>query len=156
MREKPTNELDEMLKNLSPNRLSDYYKENREYIADADKSFTYYMKDVIDKKNINLGKEKIRYRDIYLMAGISDSYGDKVLNMRKPCDNRDLIIRLCIAGRFLLNETNTALKLHNMKPLYAKDKRDACIIVAINNRKYNLLDIDDMLEMQGFEKLSSE
>ena len=43
-----------------------------------------------------------------------------------------------------------------MKPLYAKDKRDACIIVAVNHRKYDLGDIDEMLENQGLMKLSKE
>lgn len=43
-----------------------------------------------------------------------------------------------------------------MKPLYAKDKRDACIIVAVNHRKYDLGDIDEMLENQGVMKLSKE
>ena len=41
-----------------------------------------------------------------------------------------------------------------MKPLYAKDKRDACIIVAVNYRKYDLGDIDEILENQRLTKLS--
>jgi len=41
-----------------------------------------------------------------------------------------------------------------MKPLYAKDKRDACIIVAVNHRKYDLGDIDEILENQRLTKLS--
>ena len=76
--------------------------------------------------------------------------------MESHTKNRDLIIRLCIAGRFLVDEINRALKLYGMTPLYAKDKRDACIIVAINNRKYDLFEIDDLLEKQGLEKLSKE
>ena len=41
-----------------------------------------------------------------------------------------------------------------MKPLYAKDKRDAGIILAVNHRKYDLGDIDEILENQGSTKLS--
>lgn len=41
-----------------------------------------------------------------------------------------------------------------MKPLYGKDKRDACIIVAVNYRKYDLGDIDEILENQRLTKLS--
>ena len=37
---------------------------------------------------------------------------------------------------------------------YGKDKRDACIIVAVNHRKYDLGDIDEILENQGLTKLS--
>lgn len=81
MKEKSTNELDEMLKNMKIDELENYYKENHD---------------------------------------------------------------------------NTALKLYDMKPLYAKDKRDACIIVAINNRKYDLGDIDEILEKQNLTKLSKD
>ena len=41
-----------------------------------------------------------------------------------------------------------------MRPLYAKDRRDACLIVAVNNRKYDLCEIDEILETQGFIRLS--
>ena len=156
MEEKSTKELDEELKKMKPDDLECYYKDNSVYIANAEKSFTYYMKDVIDQKNIIINNRKFQYKDMYSFAGVSEKYGEKILNMEKHTKNRDLIIRFCIAGHFLLNEINTALKLYNMKPLYAKDKRDACIIVAVNNRKYNLCDIDNMLEKQGFVKLSKD
>ena len=76
--------------------------------------------------------------------------------MEKHTKNRDLIIRFCVAAHFQLNEINTALKLYDMKPLYAKNKRDACIIVAINNRKYDLCNIDEILEKQNLTKLSKD
>ena len=76
--------------------------------------------------------------------------------MEKRTKNRDLILLFCIVAHFQLNEINTALKLYEMKPLYAKDKRDAWIIVAVNHRKYDLGDIDEMLENQGLTKLSKE
>ena len=76
--------------------------------------------------------------------------------MEKHTKNRDLIIRFCIAGHFLLDETNRALKLYGMAPLYARDKRDACLIVAINNRKYDLYELDSLLKEHGLPKLSTE
>ena len=156
MKEIPTYELDKYLKDVKPGQLDEYFKKNSEYMANAKKSFSYYMKDVIEKKNINLGKRKIKLKDIYLLAGVSETYGEKVMNMTSHSTNRDLIIRFCIAGRFDISEVNTALKLYGMSPLYSKNKRDACIIVAINNRKYDLFDIDDMLEQRGLEKLSKD
>ena len=76
--------------------------------------------------------------------------------MEKHTKNRDLIIRFCLAGHFLLDEVNRALKLYGMSPLYAKDKRDACLIVAINNRIYELFEIDDLLLKHGLIRLSKE
>ena len=53
-------------------------------------------------------------------------------------------------------ETNRALKLYGLSELYAKDKRDACIIVAINNRIFDLSEIDDILVKQGFVKITAD
>ena len=76
--------------------------------------------------------------------------------MEKTTKNRDVILKICLAGHFLLDEINTALKLYGMIPLYAKDKRDACIIVAVNNRIYDIDDVDEMLKKQSLDTLSKE
>lgn len=147
MREKPTNELDELLKKASPEKMDGYFKDNKEYLADEKKAFYYFMKDTLESKNILL-------KDVYSFAGMSESYGSQILTMEKHTTNRDVIIRMCVVGHFTLEETNRALKLYGMSPLYAKDKRDANIIVAIHHRMYDLGEIDDLLEKQGFLKLS--
>lgn len=149
MQEKSTNELDEMLENMKPSELSGFYKENSKYLADDKKAFYYYFKDVIESKNIML-------KDVYSFAYVSESWGSKIISMERHTTNRDLILRLCIAGHFTLEEINRALKLYGMTPLYAKDRRDASIIVAINNRIYDLSDLDDVLVKQGFSKLSAD
>ena len=48
------------------------------------------------------------------------------------------------------------MKLYGLNELYAKDPRDAVLIVAINNRIYNLYDIDEMLLEHGLERLTTE
>ena len=149
MQEKPTNELNSLLENTHPDQLGDFLKENRSYMADDRKGFYYYFKDVLYEKDIKL-------KDVYSFAGVSESYGSKILTMEKHTRNRDLIIRLCIAGHFSWDETNRALKLYGMTELYAKDPRDACLIVAINNRKYDLAEVDDLLEQQGMKKITED
>ena len=149
MQEKVTDELDKILESVRPEQINIYYKNNRQYMAEGKKTFDYYMKDVLESKNILL-------KDVYSFAGVTESYGSKILTMEKHTKNRDLIIRFCIAGHFLLGETNRALKLYGMSPLYAKDKRDACLIVAINNRNYDLFGIDNLLEEHGLLQLSAE
>ena len=149
MEKKPTDELNELLENIKPDQLDAYFKENEQYMADEKKAFYYYMKDVLDEKNIKL-------KDVYSFAGVTESYGSKIVTMEKHTKDRDLIIRFCIAGHFNWDETNRALKLYGLTELYAKDPRDACIIVAINNRIYNLYDIDEMLMQQGLEKLTAD
>ena len=149
MQKKPTDELNAMLKEARPKDIDGYLKDNRDYLALGDKAFYYYMKDTIEEKNMRL-------KEVYSFAGLSDSYGGQLLRMEKPTKNRDHILRLCIAGHFSWDETNRALKLYKMSELYAKDSRDACVIVAINNRIFDLGQIDEMLEKQGLPKLSTD
>ena len=149
MQKKPTDELNDLLENMKPNQLEAYFKNNGKYMDDEKKAFYYYMKDVLDEKNIKL-------KDVYSFAGVTESYGSKIFTMEKHTKDRDLIIRFCIAGHFNWDETNRALKLYGLNELYAKDPRDAVLIVAINNRIYNLYDIDEMLLEHGLERLTTE
>ncbi|SEL86094.1 hypothetical protein SAMN04487770_11948 [Butyrivibrio sp. ob235] len=149
MQKKPTDELNDILENMRPDQLDSYLKDNSKYMADNKKAFYYYMKDVLDEKNIKL-------KDVYSFAGVSESYGSKIVTMEKHTKDRDLIIRLCLAGHFNWDETNRALKLYGMTELYAKDPRDACIIVAINNRIFDQYEIDDLLTKQGLKKITAD
>ncbi len=149
MQKKPTNELNDLLENMKPDQLDSYFKNNQKYMADEEKGFYYYMTDTLKEKRIKL-------KDVYSTAGVSESYGGQIIRMEKHTDNRDLIIRFCMAGRFNLNEINRALKLYGLSELYAKEARDACLIVAINNRIFNLFEVDDLLTEKGFKKLSKD
>ena len=149
MQNKPTDELNDLLENMKPDQLDGYFKDNRAYLADAKKAFYYYMKDTLADKNIKL-------KDVYSFAGVSEKYGRKILAQEGHSADRDLIIRFCIAGHFSWVETNRALKLYGLTELYAKNPRDACLIVALNNRIYDLARIDDMLTKKGLKKLSKD
>lgn len=143
---KPTDELDKKLSDVKITGLDDYYKENSHYLADEKKAFYYYMKDIIESKNMLL-------KDVYLRADLSESFGSKIITMEKHTKKRDVILRLCLAGHFTLIEINRALKLYGMQPLYSKDRRDACLIVAISNRMYEMYDVNDFLIQNGFDPL---
>ena len=146
MEQKPTGELNELLKNTSPNQISAYLKTNEKYLVDEERAFYYYFTDTLKEKRIKL-------KDVYLRTGISESYGSKIISgIEKHSAKRDLIIRLCIAGHFSVLETNRALKLYGLSELYAKDPRDACIIVALNNRIFDPDRIDEILEENNLEK----
>lgn len=149
MLQKPTDELNDILENTKPGELGAFLKENEKYLADEKKAFYYYFKDVLDEKSIKLS-------EVYLAADVSESYGSKIIRMEKHTKNRDMIIRLCLAGHFSWNETDRALKLYGMSNLYAKDPRDACLIVAINNRIFDPEKIDKLLVEEGLKKLSKD
>ena len=147
MQEKKTADLDALLETMRPDQAAEFFEVNREDMADEGKAFYYYMKNAFDAKSLKL-------KDIYSFAGVSESWGEKILRMEKHTKNRDLIIRFCIAGHFSLRETNRALKLYGMTSLYSRNKRDVCIILAINNRIFDLSQVDDLLIGQGFVQLS--
>ena len=147
MQEKKTADLDALLETMRPDQAAEFFEENREDMADEGKAFYYYMKNAFDAKSLKL-------KDIYSFAGVSESWGEKILRMERHTKNRALIIRFCIAGHFSLRETNRALKLYGMTPLYSRNKRDVCIILAINNRIFDLSQVDDLLTGQGFVQLS--
>ena len=149
MQPKPTDELDKILEGTRPGQLDRYLRDNRSYMADDSKAFYYYMKNVLAEKTIKL-------KDVYIAADFSESYGSKIIRMEKHTKNRDVIIRLCMAGRFNWKQTDRALKLYGFSELYAKNKRDACIIVALNNRMFDLYKVNDMLEEQGLPPLEKE
>ena len=50
MKQKPTDELNELLENIKPEQLDDYFDANKKYLAEGKKAFYYYFKDVLDKK----------------------------------------------------------------------------------------------------------
>lgn len=145
---KPTNELEQMLNTMNPNQLDDFYDDNSKYMSDK-KAFCYFMRDTIENKGL-------KKKDVYSFADISESYGEQLISMAKHTKNRDTILRLCIAAHFNVTEINRALKLYGMQPLYAKDKRDACLIVAINNRVFSFVDLNELLIEHGFKPLTKE
>ena len=149
MQKKPTDELNSLLENMKPDELKGYFKDNSRYMADPKRGFYYYFTDVLDEK-------RIRLKDVYTAAGYSESYGGQLVRMEKHAKNRDQIIRLCLAGHFSLLETNRALKLYGMSELYAKEPRDACLIVAINNRMFDPYMVDDLLTENGFDKITKD
>ncbi len=149
MQPKPTDELDEILENTRPGQLDRYLRDNRSSMTDDPKAFYYYMKNVLAEKRIKL-------KDVYIAADVSESYGSKIIRMEKHTKNRDFIIRLCIGGHFSWKQTDKALRLYGFNELYAKNKRDACIIVALNNRIFDLYRVNDMLEEQGLSPLEKE
>lgn len=149
MEVKPTNELDEILEKTSLDQIDSYRKENSRFLADEEKGFRYFMKTTLEDKNIKM-------KDVYTYADVTESYGSKILRMEKHTSNRDLIIRLCLAGHFTLLEMNRALKLYGFSELYSKNPRDACLIVAVNHRVYDIYEIDRILEKHGHRKLRKE
>ncbi len=143
---KTTNTLTSILRSSRPENLADYLKENEDSLIQTDKPFASFMRETIQKKGI-------RQQEVFLAADISEGYGYKLISEEKHTRQRDVILRLCIAAGFDFSETQKALKLYGMSPLYSKIPRDAVFIIAVNTGINRLEAVDSLLKEHGFDPL---
>ena len=143
---KSTDELEKILGKTHLSDISDYLGNNEESIINNEYAFHNYVRELIKKKNL-------KQQDVYLAADIPEKYGYKLLSGEKRTRQRDVILRLCYAAEFDLNETQKALKLYRMPELYAKIPRDAVIMIAINERPGSIIDVNAFLKKNGMDIL---
>lgn len=142
-----TKELEDILLSKKMTSSSKMLKDNEEYLIEEEKKFSYYIKDLIKEKGLTI-------KDVIYNSGESENYGRKIISQEKITKDRNLILKICIAAKLNLKETNRALRLYGMKGLYAKDKRDAAIMIEINKGNRTVEDIDAALIENDLEILS--
>lgn len=134
------------LKSLNIRDLDRFFREYDEYIVKDDKPFTGYMRDKFKRKRLS---EKV----IFDKANISTGYGYKLISGEKKTGQRDVIIRLCMAMRMTLSETQWALCFSGFAGLCPNVRRDIVLISAICNREYDIDIINRVLEEHGLEPM---
>ncbi len=145
-KESTTDRLENALCSAGADRLDDFFDENIEKLIDSDRPFTDYIRERMRIKGIS-------QKDMLIAAGIPDKYGRKLISGESHTTERDKIIRICLGAHLDLEETQKALKLYGMSPLYARIPRDAVLIAAIGNRITEIGEIDELLIAQGAEAL---
>ena len=146
MQEKETKELEKV---LGKTHLSDYgsfVEENKDSMLSASNSFSTYVKELMSQKGIS-------QQTVFLNADVPERYGYKLLSGEKHTKQRDVIVRLCYAAEFTLAETQRALKKYGMAELYAKDERDALVMIAFNERPGSIIDVNALLKEHGHQPL---
>ena len=123
MIKKPTDELmDELLK---ANSISDYLKENSQYMVSEELST--YLNNIMAKKGLVKS-------DVIKKTEFSEVMGYQILSgTRQP--SRDSLICICVSMNMSLEETQTILKIAGFAALYPKSKRDSIIIKGISESK---------------------
>lgn len=146
MREKNTQELENVLGNTHISEFSDYCKENKEsLLADMD-AFSTYIKELFKEKGFT-------QQNVFLKADIPERYGYKLLSGEKHTKQRDVILRICYAGELTIPETQRVLKQYGMPQLYAKIRRDALLMIIFNERPGSIIDVNEWLKKNGMELL---
>ncbi len=144
--EKTTGTLTDILQSAHPEQLAEFLDENRDSLIHEKRPFAIFMRERIREKGL-------KRQEVFLAADISEGYGYKLLSEEKHTKQRDVILRLCIAAGLTYKETQKALKLYGMTPLYAKIPRDSVFIIALNNGIREPGNVDSMLAEHGFEPL---
>lgn len=138
MNEKSTVELEQILGSTHVRGFASYCKENKESVSMDDKAFVEYFKSLFKEK-------RITQQTVFLQADIPERYGYKLLSGEKRTKQRDVILRICYAAGFTLNETQRALKKYGLPQLYAKIPRDALLMIIFNDRPGSILDVNALL-----------
>lgn len=146
MLEKSTDELENILKNTKLWQFDNYRKENKNDIINETNDFTAYMKLMFCEK-------KMSQTQVFAKAGIPQGYGYKLLSMEKKTRQRDVILRICYAANFTIEQTQRALKKYGMPQLYAKVDRDAYIMIMFNERPGDLDKVNELLIAENMEEL---
>ena len=146
MKEKNTAELEKILGSTHLNSFDAFCAENKESMLEECRGFSCYVKNLLKEKGLS-------QQLVFLKADIPERYGYKLLSGEKKTRQRDVILRICYAGEFTIEETRRALEKYEMPGLYAKIPRDALLILAFQERPGSILDVNSLLKKHGFKPL---
>ncbi len=146
MGEKSTKELNDVLGRTHLSGFDQFCEDNKGSMRDESNSFFVYIKELIKLKGLTQSA-------VFLRADIPERYGYKLLSGEKKTKQRDVILRICYAAELTLSETQRALKKYGMAELYPKDKRDAFLMIAFNERPGSILDVNALLKHKGLDTL---
>lgn len=148
MSQKTTEELDNILKNTQPENIEDFLETHAAHMMAQDKLFSEYMHQM-------LRKNALTQQEVFLQADFPERYGYKLLSEEKHTRQRDYILRICYAANMTLDETQKALTLYGMAPLYARIPRDAVLMIAFNQRKGSILEVNALLSSHNLPALKT-
>lgn len=136
MDDKKTHELDNIVNFINNEKeLNEYLSKTISNRINLD--FVEYLDKLRDEK-------KISKAELINNANINRTYGYQILNGTKSA-SRDKILKICLSGKFTIEETNRLLTLGGYSRLYSKDPRDTVIIFAIN-KGLSVIDTDLFLD----------
>ena len=143
---KSTKELADILGKTHLNDYQKYCNDNKTSMMPDRDAFSIYVKDILAQK-------KLTQQMVFLRADIPERYGYKLLSGEKHTRQRDIILRICYAAELSLEETQRALRKYEMPELYAKNPRDALLMIVFNERPGSIIDVNEILKKNGVEPL---
>lgn len=131
-------ELYEQIETIRLEELPIFLREHMENLLSGARPFSDYMRSKFREKGV-------LQQNVFLAADISENYGYKLIAEEKHTIQRDIILRICLAAQFDLNETQKALILYGMAPLYWLLPRDIVFMAAIVHRAFDIHQVNEIL-----------
>ena len=130
-----------------PSELPEWLRSHTGELITSPRPFADYMRAKFREKDV-------LQQNVFLAADVSENYGYKLIAEEKHTVDRDVILRICLAARFNLVETQEALILYGMAPLYEKLPRDVVLMTAFCHELYDPEKIDALLLQCGQKPLT--
>ena len=130
------------LEQVRPEELMSFFQEYDQELLKGPGLFSSYMRAKFREK-------RILQQNVFLAADISENYGYKIISEEKHTVNRDIILRICLAAHFDVEETQEALVLYGMAPLHKRIPRDIIFLTAIRNKIYDIYQVNGYMIQCG-------
>ncbi len=145
----PEEELYEQIISIPMGDLPIFLRARMEDLLAGLRPFAEYMRAKFRDKGV-------LQQNVFLAADISENYGYKIIAEEKHTVQRDIVLRICLAAQFDLDETQKALILYGMAPLYRLLPRDIVFMAAILHKVYDIHQVNDVLIQCGQAPLVKE
>ena len=109
-----------------------------------DLDFVSYLEACLEKKGL-------KKNEVIAKTNMQKNYAYQICNGTKK-GSKDKIIQLALAMQLDLHDTNNLLSLSDNGLLYAKVKKDAILIYALQHH-YNVFKTNELLIAHGFDAL---
>ena len=139
----------EALGQVRPEELPGFLEAHREELLTGPRPFAVYMRETFRKKGV-------LQQNVFLAADLSENYGYKLISEEKHTINRDTILRLCLAAGFSMPETQEALILYGMAPLYVLLPRDVVFLTAIRHGIREVHEVNELMRSCALLPLTQE
>ena len=136
----------ETISRLTVDKLDTFLTQNAGDLITEPRPFAAYMRQKLREKGL-------LQQDVFLAADLSENFGYKLIAEEKHTRQRDVILRLCLAGRFRPEEVQEALLRYDMAPLWWRFPRDAILLAAFASEIYDLQAVNRLLERHGQKPL---
>ena len=141
--------LCEQVASIRLEELPVFLREHMEDLLSGPRPFSDYTRAKFREKGV-------LQQNVFLAADISENYGYKLITEEKHTVRRDMILRICLAAQFDLYETQKALILYGMAPLYHLLPRDIVFMAAIVQKVYDIHQVNEILIRCGQAPLVKE